>query len=230
MYVVFEAKGFQWVCDIGSKVKIPLLDKGVGEEVTFDKVLLVKNEDVLIGRPYIKGAIVKGVITKHSRYGKIIVYKYKRRKRYRRTIGHRQHYTEIEIKDVVLKESAKEKKAVKAKKEGKVKEKFKEKKPKKVTKKKKVEEVKKVKKKAVSIELQEIPGIGPARIKKLQKAGIKDVSTFLSTDTDKLKEILGNVDVDAMKKESKSLLKNLKGSATLDKKSKKKKSKVGKGG
>jgi large subunit ribosomal protein L21 len=230
MYVVFEAKGFQWVCDIGSKIKIPLLDKGVGEEVTFDKVLLVKNEDVLIGRPYIKGAIVKGVITKHSRYGKIIVYKYKRRKRYRRTIGHRQHYTEIEIKDVVLKESAKEKKAVKAKKEGKVKEKFKEKKPKKVTKKKKVEEVKKVKKKAVSIELQEIPGIGPARIKKLQKAGIKDVSTFLSTDTDKLKEILGNVDVDAMKKESKSLLKNLKGSATLDKKSKKKKSKVGKGG
>jgi large subunit ribosomal protein L21 len=230
MYVVFEAKGFQWVCDIGSKVKIPLLDKGVGEEVTFDKVLLVKNEDVLIGRPYIKGAIVKGVITKHSRYGKIIVYKYKRRKRYRRTIGHRQHYTEIEIKDIILKESAKEKKAVKAKKEGKVKEKFKEKKPKKVTKKKKVEEVKKVKKKAVSIELQEIPGIGPARIKKLQKAGIKDVSTFLSTDTDKLKEILGNVDVDAMKKESKSLLKNLKGSATLDKKSKKKKSKVGKGG
>jgi large subunit ribosomal protein L21 len=230
MYVVFEAKGFQWVCDIGSKIKIPLLDKGVGEEVTFDKVLLVKNEDVLIGRPYIKGAIVKGVITKHSRYGKIIVYKYKRRKRYRRTIGHRQHYTEIEIKDIILKESAKEKKAVKAKKEGKVKEKFKEKKPKKVTKKKKVEEVKKVKKKAVSIELQEIPGIGPARIKKLQKAGIKDVSTFLSTDTDKLKEILGNVDVDAMKKESKSLLKNLKGSATLDKKSKKKKSKVGKGG
>lgn len=230
MYVVFEAKGFQWVCDIGTKIKIPLLDKGVGEEVTFDKVLLVKNEDVLIGRPYIKGAIVKGVITKHSRYGKIIVYKYKRRKRYRRTIGHRQHYTEIEIKDIILKESAKEKKAVKAKKEGKVKGKVKEKKPKKVTKKKKVEEVKKVKKKAVSIELQEIPGIGPARIKKLRKAGIKDVSAFLSSDIDKLKEILGNVDVDAMKKESKSLLKDLKGSTTLDKKSKKKKSKVDKGG
>jgi large subunit ribosomal protein L21 len=230
MYVVFEAKGFQWVCDIGSKIKIPLLDKGVGEEVTFDKVLLVKNEDILIGRPYIKGAIVKGVITKHSRYGKIIVYKYKRRKRYRRTIGHRQHYTEIEIKDIILKEPLKEKKAVKEKKEGKVKEKAKEKKPKKVPKKKKEKEVKKKKKKTISIELQEIPGIGPARVKKLQKAGIKDVSTFLSTDTDKLKDILGNVDVDTMKKESESLLKKLKGSTTLDKKSKKKKTKKGKGG
>jgi len=216
--------------DIGSKIKIPLLDKGVGEEVTFDKVLLVKNEDILIGRPYIKGAIVKGVIIKHSRYGKIIVYKYKRRKRYRRTIGHRQHYTEIEIKDIILKESVKEKEVVKERKEVKEKEKVKEKKPKKVAKKKKDKEEKKEKKKMASMELKEIPGIGPARVKKLQKAGIKDVSTFLSADKDKLKEILGNVDVDTMKKESKSLFKKLKGSATLDKKSKKKKTKKGKGG
>jgi len=152
MYVVFEAKGFQWVCDIGSKIKIPLLDKGVGEEITFDKVLLVKNEDVMIGHPYLEGAIIKGVVTGHSRYRKIIVYKYKRRKRYRRTIGHRQHYTEIEIKDVILKELAKEKeeskvkKVVKAKKESKVGKDIKEKKEskkKKVTKAKKEVKVKK---------------------------------------------------------------------------------------
>ena len=127
MYVVFEAKGFQWVCDIGSKVKIPRMDKEVGEEIIFDKVLLVKNEDVLIGYPYLKGAIIKGVVTGQSRHKKIIVYKYKRRNRYRRTRGHRQHYTEIEIKDVILKKDtetkieSKVKKDIKAKKETKVK-------------------------------------------------------------------------------------------------------------
>lgn len=158
MYVVFEAKGFQWVCDIGSRIKIPLLDKDVGEEVIFDKVLLVKNEDILIGRPYLEGAIVKGVITGHSRYGKIIVFKYKRRKRYRRTIGHRQHYSEIEIKDVILQKPGKEKKVKEkemvseTKKEIKVKKEAKEKKPKKVAKKREEKVKKQIKaKKAVEV-------------------------------------------------------------------------------
>ncbi|MCK4421445.1 50S ribosomal protein L21 [candidate division WOR-3 bacterium] len=102
MFVVFEAKGFQWVGDIGSKVKIPHINIEVGEEVTFDRVLLVKNGGVIIGRPYIEGALIKGVVLDHGRDRKIIVYKYKRRKRYRRTRGHRQSYTEIELKDVVL--------------------------------------------------------------------------------------------------------------------------------
>jgi len=141
MYVVFEAKGFQWACDIGSKVKIPRMDKEVGEEIIFDKVLLVKNEDVLIGRPYLKGAIIKGVVTGQSRHEKIIVYKYKRRNRYRRTRGHRQHYTEIEIKDIILKKDTETKKESKVKKDIKAK---KETKAKKVVKAKKETKVKKV--------------------------------------------------------------------------------------
>jgi large subunit ribosomal protein L21 len=102
MFAVFEAKGFQYLGSPGEKLKVPRLDSNVGEKVTFDKVLLVKNGDTKIGQPYIKGASITAKIVDHGRYRKIIVFKFKKRKRYKRTKGHRQTYTEIEIKDIVL--------------------------------------------------------------------------------------------------------------------------------
>jgi len=102
MFVVFEAKGFQYIGSPGEKLKIPRLDSEVGKKVTFDKVLLVKNGDTQIGKPYVEGASITAEIVGHGRYKKIIVFKFKKRHRYKRTRGHRQTYTEIEIKDIML--------------------------------------------------------------------------------------------------------------------------------
>lgn len=102
MFVVFEAKGFQYLGSPGERLRIPRLDSKIGEKVTFDKVLLVKNGDTKIGKPYIEGASITAEIVEHGRYKKIIVFKFKKRKRYKRTKGHRQTYTEIEIKDILL--------------------------------------------------------------------------------------------------------------------------------
>lgn len=102
MFAVFEAKGFQYLGSPGEKLKIPRLDSELGDKVTFDKVLLVKNGDTKIGQPYIEGASITAKIIEHGRYKKIIVFKFKKRNRYRRKKGHRQTYTEIEIKDIIL--------------------------------------------------------------------------------------------------------------------------------
>ena len=102
MFAVFEAKGFQYLGSPGEKLKIPRLDSELGDKVSFDKVLLVKNGDTKIGQPYIEGASITAKIIEHGRYKKIIVFKFKKRNRYRRKKGHRQTYTEIEIKDIIL--------------------------------------------------------------------------------------------------------------------------------
>jgi len=116
MFAVFEAKGFQYIGSPGEKLRIPRLDSEVGEEITFDKVLLVKNGDTQIGKPYVEGASITAEIVGNERYKKIIVFKFKKRNRYKRTRGHRQAYTEIEIKDIKV--EAKEEKTTKSKKAG----------------------------------------------------------------------------------------------------------------
>jgi large subunit ribosomal protein L21 len=110
MFAVFEAKGFQYIGSPGEKLKIPRLDSEVGKKVTFDKVLLVKNGDTQIGRPYVEGASITAKVVEHGRYKKIIVFKFKKRNRYKRTKGHRQTYTEIEIKDIMVVGKTKSKK------------------------------------------------------------------------------------------------------------------------
>jgi large subunit ribosomal protein L21 len=152
MFAVFEAKGFQYIGCPGDKMKIPRLDMEVGDEVIFDKILLIKNEDTKIGQPYVDGVAVLAEVIEHGEYDKIIVFKFKRRNRYRRKRGHNQPYTEIRIKDILLggkKEIEKKSEEVKAKAEKKMAEKEKkiEKtagKPKKI-----VEKAKKPKKKEV---------------------------------------------------------------------------------
>ncbi len=109
MFVVFEAKGFQYCGSPGDKLKIPHLDTKVGEKVSFESVLLVRNGDIKIGKPYIEGASIEAEVLEHSRYKKILVFKFKKRTRYKRTRGHRQTYTEIEIKDIVFGVKAKPK-------------------------------------------------------------------------------------------------------------------------
>lgn len=100
---VIKTGGKQYLVKKGDKIKIEKLDDKEGKEITFADVLLVQKDKKLeIGKPIVKGAKVTAKILKQGRGDKIIVFKYKSKKRYSKKAGHRQPYTEIEIKDILL--------------------------------------------------------------------------------------------------------------------------------
>lgn len=101
MFAVIKTKGFQYLVSKGERVVIPAYIAEVGKTVAFDKVLMIKdNGKTEIGQPYIKGARVKGVVKKVGKLPKVIVFKFRRRKKYRRKRGHRQEFSEIEITEI----------------------------------------------------------------------------------------------------------------------------------
>lgn len=101
MYAIIEACGRQYKVEKGDVVFFEKLDSEEGKKVTFDKVLLVSdNEKVEIGSPYVKGVKVEGKVISHGKGKKIVVYKYKSKTNYRKKQGHRQPYTKIEITDI----------------------------------------------------------------------------------------------------------------------------------
>jgi large subunit ribosomal protein L21 len=103
MYAIFEAKGKQFRAEPDMTLVLPSLDAEPGERVTFDHVLLAeRDEQVIIGQPSLEGASVATEVVRHGRGEKIIVFKMKRRKGYRRKQGHRQGFTEIRIVDIDL--------------------------------------------------------------------------------------------------------------------------------
>jgi large subunit ribosomal protein L21 len=100
MYAVIETGGKQYQVSPGDKLNIELLEEREGE-VTFDKVLLVKTDEaVKIGTPHVKGATVTAEIVKAFKGPKILIFKKKKRKQYRRTRGHRQGLLQVLIKDI----------------------------------------------------------------------------------------------------------------------------------
>ncbi|NIP60352.1 MAG: 50S ribosomal protein L21, partial [Gemmatimonadetes bacterium] len=89
MYAVFRTGGKQFRAEPGGRLRIPSLDAEEGSALTFDEVLLTSDgEDVTIGDPLVKGAKVEAEILRHGKTKKIIVFKRKRRKNYRRKQGH----------------------------------------------------------------------------------------------------------------------------------------------
>ena len=101
MYAVIKTGGRQYRATPGEQVKIEKLTGEVGDAITFEKVLLTSDgEKVNIGRPYLENVKVVGRITRHDKNRKIIVFKYKRRKGYRRKKGHRQAFTLVRIEDI----------------------------------------------------------------------------------------------------------------------------------
>ncbi|MBR3134400.1 MAG: 50S ribosomal protein L21 [Clostridia bacterium] len=101
MYAIIESCGKQYKVAEGDVVFFEKLDVEEGKKVTFDNVVLVSDEkDVKVGAPYVKSASVEGTVVSHGKGKKIIVYKYKPKKNYRRTQGHRQPYTKVEIKSI----------------------------------------------------------------------------------------------------------------------------------
>ncbi len=103
MDAVIETGGKQYRVLTGMRVKIEKINGSLGKEVKFDKVLLVNNEGkIFTGNPLVPGALVIGEIVSQDRGKKKIVYKRRPKKGYRRTIGHRQYFTEIKIKEIKL--------------------------------------------------------------------------------------------------------------------------------
>ena len=98
MYAIIESCGKQYKVAEGDVVFFEKLDAEEGKKVTFDKVMLVSEDGkVQVGNPYVKGVKVEGKVVSHGKGKKIIVFKMKAKKNYRRTQGHRQPYTKVEI-------------------------------------------------------------------------------------------------------------------------------------
>ena len=101
MYAVVKIKGQQYRVEPGSTLQVPLLDDEVGADVTFEEVLMLADgEDVQVGSPTVAGATVAADVLRHGRSRKVVVFKFKRRKNYRRKKGHRQPFTEVSIKGI----------------------------------------------------------------------------------------------------------------------------------
>ncbi len=101
MYAVIKSGGKQYRVAQGQVLRLEKLDTEAGADVTFDNVLLVADgENIKVGKPAVDGAKVVAVVMEHGRRKKIDVIKFKRRKNYRRTKGHKQHYTQVKIKEI----------------------------------------------------------------------------------------------------------------------------------
>ena len=97
MYAIIETGGLQVKVEVGAKIYVEKLNVNEGEEVTFDRVLLVGGESTKVGAPYVEGASVVAKVEKQGKEKKIRVFKYKSKANYRRTTGHRQPYTCLTI-------------------------------------------------------------------------------------------------------------------------------------
>lgn len=100
MQAIIETCGKQFSVEKGTKLKLSRLKGNPGDEVKFDRVLLLQDKETVLGTPLLVGAEVTGKILAQGKAKKIIVYKYKRRKGYHKTKGHRQDLTLVEITDI----------------------------------------------------------------------------------------------------------------------------------
>lgn len=96
MKAVIETGGKQYYVEEGTVLYIEKLDSEEGKTVTFDKVLMVNG---VVGKPYVNATVTADVV-KHGKAKKVKVYKYTPKKKYRKTQGHRQPYTKVEIKSI----------------------------------------------------------------------------------------------------------------------------------
>jgi large subunit ribosomal protein L21 len=98
MYAVIETGGKQYRVTEGQTLRVEKLGAEVGANVDMDKILMVANgDDIKIGKPYVDGGKVTATIKSHGRGEKVRIIKFRRRKHSRKTQGHRQSYTELEI-------------------------------------------------------------------------------------------------------------------------------------
>ena len=101
MYAVLETGGKQYRVQVGDEITVEKLGVEAGEEVVFDKILAAgEGSDPKVGSPYVEGVSVKGTVVENGKGKKIIVFKYKPKKDYRKKRGHRQPYTTVKIDSI----------------------------------------------------------------------------------------------------------------------------------
>lgn len=100
MYAVIETGGKQTRVTEGLEIYVEKVNAEVGDVITFDNVLMIGGDNLTVGNPYVKGATVEAKVVKHGKQKKIIVFKYKPKKNYKRKQGHRQPYTKLEITSI----------------------------------------------------------------------------------------------------------------------------------
>jgi large subunit ribosomal protein L21 len=101
MYAVIDAQGFQFKVEKGDRIQVPRLSAEEGASVEFDKVLILSDsKKVTVGTPFVEGAKVVAKVLVHGKTPKVVGFKFKRRKNYRRMFGHKQDMTEVLIETV----------------------------------------------------------------------------------------------------------------------------------
>jgi large subunit ribosomal protein L21 len=100
MYAIIETGGKQLKVEEGQTIYIEKLQAEPGESITFDKVLFVGGDQVKVGQPLVEGATVTAKVEDHGRAKKIVVFKFKAKKNYRRKQGHRQPFTKVTIEKI----------------------------------------------------------------------------------------------------------------------------------
>lgn len=102
MFAVVKTGGKQYRVKAGDKLLVEKLPAEVGTEVVLDKVLmLAEGENVTLGKPLVSGARIKTTVMAHTKGEKIKIFKMRRRKHYRKTLGHRQKYTELRVDGIL---------------------------------------------------------------------------------------------------------------------------------
>lgn len=103
MYAVVKTGGKEYRISPGDLIRVEKMEGKVGDQVTMEEVLMVSHEDqVQVGNPLLANAVITGEIVQQMKGKKVLTYKMKRRKNYRRTKGHRQTYTYIRVNDITV--------------------------------------------------------------------------------------------------------------------------------
>ena len=103
MYAVIETGGKQYKVQEGDTIFVEKIEAEEGDKVDFSKVLLVANDDDLtVGKPYVEGATVEGTVLEQGKARKVVVFKYKPKKNYKRKQGHRQPYTKVKVDKILV--------------------------------------------------------------------------------------------------------------------------------
>lgn len=102
MYAIIETGGKQFKVSEGDVIRTDLVEAEPGSSVVFDRVVLAGGESVVVGTPLIKGAKVTGSVLRQGKGKKILVFRYKPKKRVRKLVGHRQRFAEVKIEKISL--------------------------------------------------------------------------------------------------------------------------------